>query len=167
MGQGSGNRPGDTELCSRLEDFLYREARLLDDRRFDDWLALFADTATYWVPCNRNDLDPTREVSLIYDDRKVLGERVWRIQSGQAYAQSPPSVTRRIVGNVELLEARDQLLVVSSNFIVAEIRHDQQRIYAGRYEHHLTPTEEAWLILRKKVELVNNAAPLGNLTFLL
>ena len=84
-----------------IERFLYHEARLLDEGQLDDWLALLTPDAYYWIPCNANDVDPTRHVSLIYDDRQHLEDRIWRIKSGWAHAQDPPSHTRRIVGNVE------------------------------------------------------------------
>lgn len=151
----------------QIEDFLYQEARLLDDGQFDAWLELFADDAIYWVPAGRNDADPMREVSIIYDDRKRMGDRVKRLTSGQAHSQDPPSVTRRIIGNVELLSRDGAVITVTSNFILAEFRHDQQLVYAGRYEHEIDAGGDAWRIRRKKVELVNGAAPLGNVSFML
>jgi benzoate/toluate 1,2-dioxygenase subunit beta len=74
-----------------IEAFLYHEARLLDDGRLDDWLALFTPDAYYWIPCNADDVDPARHVSLVYDDRQHLADRIWRLQSGWAHAQDPPS----------------------------------------------------------------------------
>src|SRR5437773_1767250 len=80
----------------QIEAFLYREARLIDEHRYDEWLSLWTDEAIYWVPCNEDDTDPERQVSIIYDDRVRLGERVARLQSGAAWAQEPKSRMRRV-----------------------------------------------------------------------
>src|SRR4051812_1093271 len=90
-----------------VEAFLYREARLIDEGHFDEWLTLFTEDAHYWCPSNRDDVDPEREVSIIYDDRVRLSDRVWRLQSGKAFAQQPPSRTCRLISNVEVLDGPD------------------------------------------------------------
>ena len=150
-----------------IERFLYHEARLLDEGQLDEWLGLFTPDAYYWIPCNANDVDPTRHVSLIYDDRKHLEDRIWRIKSGWAHAQDPPSHTRRIVGNVEprASEAKGEL-VVSSTFIRVELRRGMQTLFAGRYEHRLRREGDGWRIAFKKVELLNNDEPIDSLTFI-
>jgi benzoate/toluate 1,2-dioxygenase beta subunit len=151
-----------------IEDFLYREARLLDERRLDEWLALFTADATYWIPCGADDIDPTTQVSIAYDDRRRMEERVRRLQSGFAHAQDPPSRTRRLVGNVQIDRVDEQRVVVSSSFLLAELRRGVERIHAGRYEYHLEPTDRdgGWRIAFKKVELINNAETIDNLTFI-
>src|SRR5208337_1905717 len=85
-----------------IEQFLYREARLLDEGRFDEWLDLFTADAVYWLPAGQGDTHPDRQVSIIYDTRQEMERRVARLQSGYAHAQDPPSRTHRIVSNVEL-----------------------------------------------------------------
>lgn len=158
--------PGDISR-QQVEDFLYYEARLLDDGKFEEWLELFTDDAVYWVPIGDSETDPLRDVSLIYDDRKRIGERVERVTSGKAHSQDPPSITRRIVGNVEIVEQKEDELTVISNFMIAEFRHDNQLVFAGRYEHTLATQGDTWRIRRKKVQLINNTQPLGNVTFFL
>ncbi len=150
-----------------LEDFLYLEAAYIDERRFDEWLDLFAEGAHYWAPANANDIDPNTHVSIIYDDHARLTERVHRLQSGNAYGQVPPSKTRHLVTNVRVLEGNGQTVVVSSNFLIVDLRLGVQTVYGGRYEHHLERNGDSWKINMKKVELLNNDEPLGNLTFLL
>ena len=149
-----------------VEQFLYREARLIDERKFDDWLALFTDDALYWAPANRNNIDPTREVSLIYDDRRRMGDRIWRLQSGMAHSQDPASKTRHLISNVEVIEATENEVTVSSCFAIFELRRGVQKTYAGRYEHHLRRVDGSWKIAFKKAELLNNDEPIDNLTFL-
>ena len=116
------------------EDILYKEARLLDEKRFDEWLALFTDDARYWVPCNKDDGDPHRDISIIYDNRQTMQERVTRLQSGVAHAQSPFSKTRRLLTNIELEETKDGEAVVHSNFVIYELRRGKQTAFAGHYE---------------------------------
>lgn len=151
----------------QIEEFLYHEASLLDKRQWTEWLRLFDDEATYWIPCNGDDIDPTRHVSIVYDDRKRLEDRVWRLETGQSPAQIPPSRTRHLITNVQVLASDDEKTVVSSNFIITELRRGRQTVYSGRFEHHLRQTEEGWKICYKKVELINNNEPLGNLSFIL
>lgn len=149
-----------------IENFLYKEARLIDSRQFDDWLSLFTDDAIYWVPCNRDDIDPTREVSIIYDDRQRMEDRIWRLQSGLAYAQDPPSRTRRLLSNIEIMDATEDKVTVSSCFAIFELRRGVQTTFAGRYEHHLRRVDGSWKIAFKKAELLNNNETIDNLTFI-
>lgn len=160
--------PSQTQKLSRrdAEDFLYREAALLDDTKLEEWLELFTDDATYWIPEGKDDTDPAREASILYDDRFRMEDRVWRLTRGPAHAQIPPSRTRRMIGNVEVEEAANGEIVVYSNFAIFEVRRDEQRTFAGRYEHHLRFEGGGWRIRQKKAMLVNNASPLYNLTFM-
>jgi 3-phenylpropionate/cinnamic acid dioxygenase small subunit len=149
-----------------VEDFLYREAELLDSGELAAWLELFTDDAVYWVPAGRDDGDPHEHVSLIYDDRHRIGERVWRLTEGPAHAQIPPSLTSRQIGNVRVVGIRDGATVVRSRFTLVEVRKGQQRVFAGSYEHHLVPSGDDLRIARRIVRLVNADAPIFNLTFI-
>ncbi len=151
---------------SDAEDVLYREARILDERRYRDWLEMLADDATYWIPCNGEGSDPNREISLVFDDLKRLRDRVERLESGLAHAQSPPSATRRLISNVHIDDASDNAAAIWSGFILYELRHGRERVFAGRYEHRLQLVEGQWKIRRKKVVLVNNDEVIDNLTFI-
>lgn len=91
-------------LRERIGEFLFHEARLIDEHRYDEWLALWTDDCLYWVPCNSDDADPARQAMIIYDNRARLDERVYRLTSGAAWAQQPRSRTRRLISNVEVRE---------------------------------------------------------------
>jgi 3-phenylpropionate/cinnamic acid dioxygenase small subunit len=149
-----------------IENFLFKEARLIDDGKFDEWLELFAEDAIYWAPCNRYDIDPASEVSLIYDDKSRMRDRVWRLQSGLAYSQEPASRVRHMLSNIELVSVEGDAATVSSNFAIFEMRKGVQKVYAGRVEHHLRREGDGWKITFKKVDLINNDDPIDNLTFL-
>ena len=73
----------------QVESFLYQEALFMDEHRFDEWLSLWGDPARYWVPCNADDIDPLRQVSIIYDDRERLVQRIERLKSGSVQAMNP------------------------------------------------------------------------------
>src|SRR3989442_13576333 len=105
----------------QIETFLYREARLMDEHAYDEWLALWTDDAWYWVPCDRDDSDAMREVSIIYDNRARLEDRILRLKSGAIYAQEPKSRLRRVVANGEIEEGENGGGVVYANFNLTEL----------------------------------------------
>ena len=98
-------RPSRTEPAldiHRCEQFLQHEARLLDESKFDDWLALFTLDAWYWVPSEPNQANPHDTVSLIYDDRRLLETRVRPLASPRMYSKEVHSGTSRLVGNMTM-----------------------------------------------------------------
>ncbi len=150
----------------QVETFLYREARLMDTHAYDEWLALYTEDALYWVPCNRDDVDPMREVSIYYDDRERLQDRIIRLKSGAAYAQDPRSRLLRVISNVEIDEQPNGEITVYSNFNLTELRRHRQRTIAGRTQHTLRVENGEFKIAFKKVMLLNNDEVIDNLTFL-
>ena len=86
----------------QIENFLYCEARLMDENAYDEWLALWAEEALYWVPANADDIDPLRHVSIVYEDKVHLEDRIERLKSGAAYAQHPKSRMRRVISNIAI-----------------------------------------------------------------
>ena len=141
----------------KIEEFLFEESRLLDERHFDDWLALFADTGWYWVPISPKQGSPFDTVSIIYDDRKLLETRVRRLNNDNIHAETPPSLTSRIVGNVVLdnFDIKSGSYEVSSRFQLVESRGDRQRIFAGTMLHSLISDNSEIRIQGKRVNLVN------------
>lgn len=151
-----------------VEQFLVREARLMDEHRYEEWLALWADDALYWVPCNHDDVDPTREVSIIYDDRVRLEQRIERLKSGTVLAQDPAPRMRRVVSNVEFDAGAGAELAVESNFVLVYARQSDQQLWAGRSLHLLRRMpEDRFTIVRKKVLLVNCDQEMPLLQFLI
>ena len=150
-----------------VEQFLYREARLMDSHAYKEWLDLFDDECLYWIPSNQFERDPNRQVSIIYANRDRLEFILGRLESGAAWAQEPHSRLSRIVGNVEIESETDDKLVVHSVFNLSEVRRHSQRTFAGRCEYHLRPVPEGYRIAYKKVELVLCDEVIDNLTFLL
>src|SRR5260221_6494375 len=114
--------------CDRqqVEQFIYYEAQLADEHRYDEWLALWTEDARYWVPSGRDEIDPQREISLIYDDRVRLQVRIARLKSGFAHAQEPKSRMRRVVSNIVIEETENGEILIQSNFLLVELRRGKQ-----------------------------------------
>jgi 3-phenylpropionate/cinnamic acid dioxygenase small subunit len=140
------------------------EARLLDDGKFDDWLALFTAEAWYWVPSEPDQADPVETVSLIYDDRRLLETRVRRLASPRMYSQEPRSRTSRMIGNVSIEETGKGFATVRSKLIMIEYRREQQRLFSATALHRLVQADGRIMIAWKRVDLVNCDAPLDGIT---
>jgi 3-phenylpropionate/cinnamic acid dioxygenase small subunit len=151
---------------SQAEAVLYAEARLLDEGRYTEWLTMLTEDAEYRIPCNGEGGDPRNEISIVYDDVARLRDRVERLGSGLAHAQSPPSKTCRLVANVEIEQSSDNQAKVVSSFMLYELRRGRDRVFAGRYDHQMRFEDGRWKIAAKKAVLVNNDEVIDNLTFI-
>lgn len=152
-------------------EFLYREARLADEARYAEWLALWTDDAVYWVPASTDPAaDPETRISHIYDNRNRLETRIKLLQTGHRYSQEPASLMRRLISNIEAEEGTDGQLVAGSNFILGELSvqaKPEMHWWVGRATHHLRRGDGGLRMSLKKVVLINAAEPLPNLSFLI
>lgn len=151
----------------QVENFLYREARLMDEHAYDEWLALWTEDVLYWVPSNDDDMDPNQQVAIIYYNLAQMHDRIGRLKGGAAYSQDPQSRLRRVVSNIEIEEADNGEVVVYSNFNLTELRRGKQDTFAARTIHRLRPDREGFKMVSKKVLLLNNDEVIDNLTFLI
>lgn len=144
-------------LRAEVEAFLLFEARLLDERRFHDWMALFADDGYYWAPSSPGQPDPHNHASLFFDDRELMRTRVARLRHPKIHAQTPPSRTVHLLAGVTIEEADEAAgaVVAGSGFTMVEYRQNRQRLFAGRYLHRLLRDGDGFRIAWKKVDLVN------------
>jgi 3-phenylpropionate/cinnamic acid dioxygenase small subunit len=156
----------DVDLLREVEQFIYQEARLQDELEYDQWEALWTDDAIYWVPANADDIDPTSQMSIIFDNRSRIATRIKQLHTGKRHSQNPASRLRRLVSNVELLGHEDDGVLVGANFLVYESRERGVTLWAGRSEYKLRQTDEGWRMARKKVMLVDNDRPLHTMSFL-
>ncbi|MEM8504511.1 MAG: aromatic-ring-hydroxylating dioxygenase subunit beta [Cyanobacteria bacterium P01_D01_bin.1] len=160
--------PVDMEVRSHCQALLFREAGLLDDGRFDDWLELFFPECLYWVPSVVRGGDPRTEVSIAFDDRRRLEDRIYWLQGGFAYSQTPRSRTSRTISNIEVLQgSTTEAANVRSNFVIHEFRQGEMRSLAGWYGHRLKKQNDRWQIRQKMVNLIDCDQGQDNLTFLL
>jgi ethylbenzene dioxygenase subunit beta len=141
-------------MKDELEAFVLREARLLDERRFAEWLALFAEDGVYWVPTRPGQASPREATSLFYEPKALLAMRVARLEHAGMHAQAPVS---RTVHHVSAVEVAD--LEVRSALVVAEWRAGEARWFAGRALHRLRREAGALRIALKRVDLIDSEAP--------
>jgi len=153
----------DVELRSEIEQVLYREAWLLDQGRLDEWLALYTDDATYWIPLQADQADPLSSSSIVYDDRRLLEVRVRQFQHPRAHARVPAPRTVHQVGNVRVVEAEGHDVRVGSTLVLVEYRRERQRVWGALVEHRLRRTAEGLRIAAKRVDLVNSEAELDGI----
>ena len=151
----------------QIESFLYREALLMDEHQFDAWLALWDNPARYWVPCNEDDIDPARQVSIIYDDHARLVQRIERLKSGSVQAMDPKPRMRRVISNIEVEPIHNGKLTVRSNFMLCMARANAQQLWCGRSIHGLVREQDGFRISEKKVLLINSDQEMPLLQFLI
>jgi 3-phenylpropionate/cinnamic acid dioxygenase small subunit len=153
----------DVERRAELEEFLYQEAWLLDQGRFDEWLELYTDDATYWIPLQADQSDPLTTSSIVYDDRRLLEVRVRQFQHPRAHARVPAPRTVHQVGNVRVIESDGRDVRVSSTLFLVEFRRERQRVWGALVEHRLRRTDQGLRIAAKRVDLVNSEAELDGI----
>jgi 3-phenylpropionate/cinnamic acid dioxygenase small subunit len=156
----------DIELRFEVEQFLYREAWLLDHGRLHEWLELLTDDVTYWIPLQANQADPLSTSSVVYDDRRLLEVRVRQFQHPRAHARTPAPRTVHQVGNVQVLEAGSPDMRVGSTLVLVEYRRERQRVWGALVEHRLRRTAGGLRIAAKRIDLVNSEAELDGIVCL-
>jgi len=149
-----------------VEQFLYREASLLDHQQFEEWLGLYAEDATYWVPLERDQKDPWNTSSIIFDDRTLLEIRVRQYRDPRAHARLPVARTVHQVGNVALVQEAGNEVLVGSSLVLIEYRKERQRVFGALVEHRLRRTDDGFRIASKRVDIVNSEAELDGVAFL-
>ena len=174
------------ETIREVEQFLYREVRLLDERRFHEWLQLLTDDIRYWMGGRTNRypksskaisiLDPDRyveddltrddELSILDETKETLTARVARLETGMAWAEDPPSRTRHLISNIEVEPADTEgELKVYSNFIVYRSRAESEEdFYVGARQDLLRRVDGALKIAQRKLTLDQNVLSAKNVS---
>jgi benzoate/toluate 1,2-dioxygenase beta subunit len=129
----------DPAVRDEFRRLIEREARLLDQLRYDDWLAMYTPECVYWVPSTPNAGDPRREIAIMFDDRRRLEDRVYRLRTGFAWSQAPASRTVRLITNVEAFATG----------------RDETRLLAGWAGHRVVRSDDGWKIQAKQVNLID------------
>jgi 3-phenylpropionate/cinnamic acid dioxygenase small subunit len=153
--QDDAHLVADVAVRDEFRRLLEREARLLDQLRYDDWLAMYAAECLYWVPSTPNAGDPRREIAIMFDDRRRLEDRIYRLRTGFAWSQAPASRTVRLITNVEVfVTASDAVRMLRSNFLISEFWGDETRTLAGWAGHRVIRSQSGWTIQAKQVNLI-------------
>ena len=174
------------DVLRQVEQFLYREARLLDSRQFRRWIDLLADDLRYWIPMRSNrysaasksisildgsryeedDLSKESDQAFMDEDKGSLRRRVDRLDTGMAWAEDPPSRTRHLISNVEVeLGERESEVKVYSNFIMYRSRGEtEEDFYVGSREDVLRNVDGSWQLASRKIVFEQNVLSAKNLS---
>jgi len=158
--------PADPQVEREVSHLLRLEAWLLDRHRLHEWLDLYTEDATYWVPLEEDQKDPYETSSILCDDRTLLEIRVKQYSHPRAHARNPRVRTVHQIGNVMILESRDKEIRVASTLVLVEYRLERQRVWGANVEHVLRRTPAGLRIADKRVDLVNSEAELDGIVIL-
>jgi len=153
------------ERWHRVQQFLFHEARLLDERRLQEWLALYAEDAEYWVPYAWEQNSPKDHVSLFYETVSLLRMRVDRLERELSPLDSPMARVNHYLSNVMVEEGESEELAARAYLLFIEHRREEQRWFAGRVSWRLRPQGASFLIGAKRVDLLNADQDAGHLRF--
>ena len=145
--------------------FVIREARLLDEKRFDEWYELFAEDGHYWVPASPDQPDPLNHNSLAYEDKLLLKLRIERLKQPSAYSQKPASRCHHVLQTPEIEKAAKDEFLVRTNLIYTETRGDESQRYAAVAWHTLVG--DPLRIRLKRVDILNCDAALPSIQLFL
>ena len=153
--------PTETDLAA----FVYREARLIDERRFQEWYELFAEDGCYWLPMSREQTDPVAAQSITVEDKLLLRARVERLNSGKTYSDKPPVLCQHVLQapvceDIDHVANRYRTRTV---FLYVEFRKGEQLVLAGTAEHLLRLESGALRVVQKRVDLLNAGAPMATI----
>ncbi|MES2759140.1 MAG: aromatic-ring-hydroxylating dioxygenase subunit beta [Pseudomonadota bacterium] len=149
-------------LARELRAFVYNEARMLGEKRFDEWYELFTDDAMYWVPLAPGQQDGLNHVSLMYEDKLLLKLRIERLKNARSYSQQPASRSHHLLQmpDVEQADEAAGVYVTRTQFIYTETQGNAQQMYAGTVFHTLARVEGQLKITLKRIDLLNCDAAL-------
>ncbi len=158
----------DVAVRDEFRRLVEREARLLDQFRYEDWLAMYAAECVYWVPSTPHAGDPRREIAVMFDDRRRLEDRIYRLRTGFAWSQAPQSRTVRLITNVEVFAtAREDARMLRSNFLISEFWDKETRTLSGWAGHRVVRSGASWKIAAKQVNLLECDQAIRNLSIVL
>lgn len=153
-------------MIADIEQFIYHEARLLDEKRWDEWFALFTEDGHYWVPLTRDQPDAEYHTSLAYEDRLLLRLRIERLRR-RPPSQHPESWSQHVLQRPEIESQDGPVVVTRTPFFYAEARGDAMQTLTGVMLHHLVWQDEALRIHLKRVNRLNCEAALPSIQLFL
>jgi 3-phenylpropionate/cinnamic acid dioxygenase small subunit len=150
----------DPALRETLIGFVYREARLIDEKQFDAWYELFTADGLYWIPLVPDQQDGLNHASLMYEDLLLIKLRIERLKQPRAFSQQPESRCQHVLQRPEIESAGADGYRLRTPFFYAEARGDEQLVFTGVVRHHLVEEDGALRIREKRIDLLNCDAAL-------
>ena len=149
-----------TETQLAVERFLYRQAEILDEKLWDDWLALFTEDGHYWMPVEENQADGEGVPNIFWEELNLMRMRIRRNNHPQAHSQAPENRLCHVVSNV-IVESEDANgdIIARSRFHCAEYLRYEVRSFTGKYRHYLKKSPDGYRIALQRVDLVNREGP--------
>ena len=144
-----------------IVDFIYEEARMLDEGRFSEWLDLWLEDGIYWMPADPEQETGERQPNIFYEDHYLMDMRIRRVEHPYAHSQKAGHRTSHVVSNV-MVQSEDEStgdVVVTSRFHMIEYRLEEQRFFGGKYTHTLKKTDDGYKIQLQRVDLANVEGP--------
>jgi 3-phenylpropionate/cinnamic acid dioxygenase small subunit len=148
-----------SSLQHQVEQFLFYQSELLDQKQWAAYIDLFAPEGVYWMPVTPDQTEWLDSPSIFAEDRHMMEIRMGRVQHPNAWSQAPQWGTSHVIGNVVIESAGESEIVVRSRFQMVELRRDQLRHFAGTYRHTLARTGDDFKIVLQRVDLLNGQAP--------
>lgn len=155
---------------SEVENFLFEEAAMLDERRFEEWYALFTNSATYNVPQAgaSDDVSPAETLFYIADDYGRLGERIKRMSKPDHHSEYPASICSRLVSNVRIFPSDDGFIHVGSRYITYRSKNNLTDVYCGHHRYKLTAEHGKLQIAAKTTYIdMNDLRPQGRVSIII
>ena len=152
-GRGNG-----LDLHYQVEQFLYRQAALLDAKQWQDWIDLFTDDGVYWMPPEPSHQTWDGMPAIFAEDKNLMKVRMGRVLHPDAWSQRPLWGTNHVVSNVVIEKDASDEIVVRSRFHMMELRRDDVRHFAGAYTHHLRKAGDGYRIKLQRVDMTNAQA---------
>jgi 3-phenylpropionate/cinnamic acid dioxygenase small subunit len=148
-----------SSLQHQVEQFLFYQSELLDQKQWAAYIDLFAVEGVYWMPVTPDQTEWLDSPSIFAEDRHMMEIRMGRVQHPNAWSQAPQWGTSHVIGNVVIESAGESEIVVRSRFQMVELRRDQLRHFAGTYRHTLARNGDDLKIVLQRVDLLNGQAP--------
>ncbi|MEM8701947.1 MAG: aromatic-ring-hydroxylating dioxygenase subunit beta [Pseudomonadota bacterium] len=147
-------------------DFIYDEARMLDEGRYNEWLSLWLEDGHYWMPLDYKQTDPHLVTSLLYEDMFMLRLRVERLNGSRTFSQKPKSRCHHVIQRPFVDEITEDRIVTNTSMHYVETRLDEQFLLALTAIHELAVVDGAIRIANKRVDILNSDAAFGNIQLL-
>ena len=148
-----------TSTLQDVEQFLYRQADILDERRWEEWLGLFTDDGIYWMPASADQETGEGQPNIFWEDHYLMDMRIRRVEHPYAHSQKAGHRTSHVVSNVMIQSESDDEIIATSRFHMVEYRLDEQRYFGGKYTHRFARMDAGLKIKLQRVDLANVEGP--------